>query len=177
MEDRMVKCHKYWPDSVDPVLDMSADVLIDQLDFPKGLKASYVSCQEFPDYKMTEILLESGDTQKRVLHYYYHSWADSKVPTKPQSLIELSDALSKLKKEYKVTKPIVHCSAGVGRTGTFIALDFLHNHTSYLMKSTSSDVIHDVLKKLRDGRVMMVQTLNQYMFLYAFFKKDLGLDK
>ena len=57
---------------------------------------------------------------------------------------------------------VVHCSAGVGRTGTFIAL-------WNLMDSASDQHMVDVpatVKRLRDSRYKMVQTADQYKFIY-----------
>ena len=57
---------------------------------------------------------------------------------------------------------IIHCSAGVGRTGTFIALDILTQR----MQNEKKINIYDTVKSLRKQRVKMVQTLQQYTFLY-----------
>ena len=55
--------------------------------------------------------------------YHYIGWPDFGAPTEVDSIIVLAKAVRKLVAENKTnSKVIVHCSAGVGRTGTFIAL-------------------------------------------------------
>ncbi|XP_055956224.1 receptor-type tyrosine-protein phosphatase S-like [Patella vulgata] len=57
---------------------------------------------------------------------------------------------------------VVHCSAGIGRTGTFLALD-------YLIEEGKAEDSVDVIKcisQMRTERVNMVQTLDQYIFLH-----------
>jgi protein-tyrosine phosphatase len=64
---------------------------------------------------------------------------------------------------------IVHCSAGVGRSGTFIALDFLLAHLECgNLDSVPDDVdpIFDTVNAMRKQRMMMVQIEAQYRFLY-----------
>ncbi|XP_010120276.1 PREDICTED: receptor-type tyrosine-protein phosphatase alpha-like, partial [Chlamydotis macqueenii] len=64
---------------------------------------------------------------------------------------------------------LVHCSAGIGRTGTFIALDFLLKMGKAEGKV---DVFHCV-QRLREQRVSMVQTKEQYIFLYEVLLEGL----
>ena len=55
--------------------------------------------------------------------YHYIGWPDFGAPTEVDSIIVLAKAVRKLVAENKTnSKIVVHCSAGVGRTGTFIAL-------------------------------------------------------
>ena len=64
---------------------------------------------------------------------------------------------------------IVHCSAGVGRSGTFIALDFLLAHLERgNLDSVPDDVdpILDTVNAMRKQRMMMVQSEAQFLFLY-----------
>ena len=53
---------------------------------------------------------------------------------------------------------LVHCSAGVGRTGTFIVLDSMMEK----LKSEDTLNIYDFVKKLREQRVLMVQSLVKF---------------
>ena len=55
--------------------------------------------------------------------YHYIGWPDFGAPSEVDSIIVLAKAVRKLVAENKTnSKIVVHCSAGVGRTGTFIAL-------------------------------------------------------
>ena len=70
---------------------------------------------------------------------------------------------------------IVHCSAGVGRSGTFIALDYL---LSLLLSGQldnlpdQEDPIAETVDKLRQQRMMMVQGESQFMFLYEVLREQ-----
>lgn len=66
----------------------------------------------------------------------------------------------------RTTSPIVvHCSAGVGRTGTYITIDSCLDAVDSGRKSKDLDVDH-VVSKARKARVFMVQTIGQYSFCY-----------
>ena len=69
---------------------------------------------------------------------------------------------------------IVHCSAGVGRSGTFIALDYLLSllYTGQLDNIPADrDPIMETVDSLRQQRMMMVQGEGQYHFVYAALKQ------
>ena len=63
-----------------------------------------------------------GGTVRTIQHFQFTTWPDHGVPERPQTLVRFVKAFRE-----KVTpeqRPVVvHCSAGVGRSGTFIALD------------------------------------------------------
>lgn len=174
VENNVIKCCKYWPDHIDKQYDFTQEVNDDEIDI-SGLKVSYKKETEFPDYVLTELQLTGNGKVKTVWHFHFKNWADSRVPLNGDSLSELLNAIKEYQHKYKVTAPVVHCSAGVGRSGTFIALDYLKNHPQVLMdKSSSVDPIYEVFRALRDQRLMMIQTVHQYIFLYDYFKRLLN---
>lgn len=178
IENNMIKCCKYWPDSIDKVFDLSSDVQMDGIDLD-GLKLSYVLELETPHYVLTQLSLMTDENHpKTVFHFHFKNWADSQVPLSGDSLSQLLDDISHYKSKYNVSTPIIHCSAGVGRTGTFIALDYLKRHQSLLTESAGvGDPIFKVFSSLRDQRVMMIQNVHQYKFLYDYFKALVGSGK
>ncbi|KAJ8310249.1 hypothetical protein KUTeg_012114 [Tegillarca granosa] len=70
--------------------------------------------------------------------------------------------------------PVVHCAAGIGRTGTFIALDTLHDYGD---KTGKIDVFEYVIK-MRKDRMNMIQTLvfilisDRYRFQYGLQQRE-----
>lgn len=71
---------------------------------------------------------------------------------------------------------IIHCSAGVGRSGTFIALDYLLSlmHSGHLDNlAPEKDPIAEIVDNLRQQRMMMVQGESQFNFLYEVMKEQL----
>ena len=72
-----------------------------------------------------------GDTVRTIRHFHFTTWPDFGVPEPPQTLVRFVRAFRE-----RVTpeqRPVVvHCSAGVGRSGTFIALDRILQVTNAL---------------------------------------------
>lgn len=176
VESGMVKCSQYWPDkSSAEVVDFSLNITHDKIAIDGGrlaLRHVQETYDDEGDYLLTEMELISATKVKKVYHYYYYKWADCKTPASIYPLLSLSDNINAVINE--VTSegdgapiPIVHCSAGVGRTGTFIAIDQLFGVNSVITTSPrSSDPIFDFVLGLRSNRMMMVQTVHQYNFLY-----------
>ncbi|XP_050744270.1 phosphatidylinositol phosphatase PTPRQ [Drosophila biarmipes] len=145
-EGNTVKCHEYYPYSM------------------RGLVVTVKSKEIFELYDRTELTVvhDKYGLKEKVVHFYFKKWPDHGCPEDPMHLITL---VKKVKAERRPSySPIVvHCSAGVGRTGTFIGLDLIMQR----LKSESKINIFETVKKLRFQRMKMVQTQQQYTFLYA----------
>lgn len=179
VEAGIAKCCKYWPDEKTPHLELSSLAHADHLDLG-DLSVHYIGhhYDAEGDFTLTELDLKSGPVTKKVYHYYYHMWADARVPPSVWPLLHLSKSIRTLQaKNTNPPIPIVHCSAGVGRTGTFLAIDHLYNDAPKLFAdaiaddiSSKYDPVHDpilnTVLQLRSERMMMVQTVYQYTFLY-----------
>ena len=99
-----------------------------------------------------------------VTHMHYTAWPDHGVPQNAMSLISF---IRRVRKQHppSLEQPLlVHCSAGVGRTGTFIILDSVMQQLS--LEGTLS--IYNPLKIVRGQRMKMVQTKVNYC-LYSFY--------
>ena len=99
----------------------------------------------YPDWNINEFRMMRGDTVRTIRHFHFTTWPDFGVPEPPQTLVRYIHSSSSLYGIIQITvmnvlilrfvrafrervspeqRPIVaHCSAGVGRSGTFIALD------------------------------------------------------
>lgn len=107
-------------------------------------------------------------------HYEYAGWPDYGVPPTTGSVLALCHALDGCRRAG--CKIVVHCSAGVGRTGTFIATDVLlqrlHSLNLQLHGSVGQqDVVAamnvpELVVNLRQQRRGMVQTWEQYRFIW-----------
>eukprot|EP00040_Diaphanoeca_grandis_P031155 m.185919 g.185919 ORF g.185919 m.185919 type:complete len:1156 (-) comp32247_c5_seq5:168-3635(-) len=106
---------------------------------------------------------------RKVVHYWYNTWPDHGVPKKDgevytDDVLELLRQVNESVEAHGSKAPVlVHCSAGVGRTGTFIAID----HCQKLLRETNEVNILSLIKQLREDRVAMVQTPQQYKFVHA----------
>jgi receptor-type tyrosine-protein phosphatase R len=153
------KCEVYWPQQPGPDRAMS---------FPSGITIMCKSRKTCEGYERNVLELTRGDDTRECIHYWYNTWPDHGVPKKDGSvytddvlhmLKDVNDAVGVVKSDAPV---LVHCSAGVGRTGTFIAID----HAQQLLQSESKIDLIQLIKELREDRVAMVQTPQQYQFVY-----------
>ena len=83
------------------------------------------------------------------------AWPDHGVPDNHALMLNFVRRVRKLHPYSNPSPLLVHCSAGVGRTGTFIVLDTMLER----MEQEDTLNIYDFVKELREQRVLMVQTL------------------
>lgn len=176
VESDMVKCSQYWPRDDDPEFDFT-ELLLEDGSTLKLLSLKHMSSEynERGQFHCNKLQLRQGSKTKTVYHLYYKGWADTRVPPSLAPLLEMSRVISQLQATTTTGShpiPIVHCSAGVGRTGTFMVLDTLLHmdnfHDIGLVREGEHhyDPIFDLVDQLRNNRMMMVQTVHQYRFLY-----------
>jgi protein-tyrosine phosphatase len=178
------KCFQYFPyDMENPVLPIN-----EEDEFEDGFTAT-LTLKNITEDKSTsstirEMELETADGEtKTVWHMLFGGWPDYSIPEGENinGLVRLVDfsASKNPQVDDKAPPRVVHCSAGVGRTGTFIALDWLlaEFREGRLDKITDDvDPIADVVDNLRGQRMMMVQGEQQFFFLYDVMRQ-LWLDR
>uniref|UniRef100_A0A8C3J247 protein-tyrosine-phosphatase n=1 Tax=Calidris pygmaea TaxID=425635 RepID=A0A8C3J247_9CHAR len=153
VEKGRVKCDHYWPLDQDSLYygDLIVEMLSESV-LPEWTIREFKICSE-----------EQLDSTRLIRHFHYTVWPDHGVPETTQSLIQFVRTVRDYINRTPNTGPaIVHCSAGVGRTGTFIALDRI------LQQLDSKDTvdIYAAVHDLRLHRVHMVQTECQYVYLH-----------
>ena len=102
----------------------------------------------------------------RIKHYHYISWPDKDVPG-----ANIKPVLALLYIMFNSTThaPIcIHCSAGVGRTGTIIAL--YHGIEAIKQNKYNNNTVYQIVQWLRHQRTMMVQAPCQYQFIYTILE-------
>uniref|UniRef100_A0A7N6AKE7 Protein-tyrosine-phosphatase n=1 Tax=Anabas testudineus TaxID=64144 RepID=A0A7N6AKE7_ANATE len=147
-EKGRIRCHKYWPEDNKPMTVFS-DILI-----------SKVSEEVLPDWTVRTLKVEKHGHYILVRHFNYTSWPEHGVPESCSTLIKFVKAVRAHRHDN--TPIVVHCSAGVGRTGVFIALDHLIQH----VRDHDFVDIYGLVAELRSERMCMVQNLAQYIFLH-----------
>ncbi|XP_055937511.1 receptor-type tyrosine-protein phosphatase mu-like isoform X2 [Argiope bruennichi] len=148
VENGKKKCAKYWPDDSMDCGDMH--ILL-------------IHSEQYKDFVVRTILMRKIDEIRthRVIQYQYTGWPDQTVPLNVNSLIKF---LKKIRDDHPVMggPMVVHCSAGAGRSGTYIAIDALCQQAA---EDKRVDVFRFV-NNARHQRVHLVQTLEQYAFIY-----------
>ncbi|XP_019717487.1 receptor-type tyrosine-protein phosphatase delta-like isoform X19 [Hippocampus comes] len=148
-EKSRVKCDQYWPTRGTETYGLIQVTLLDTVEL-----ATY-SVRTFALYK-------SGSNEKReVRHFQFTAWPDHGVPEHPTPFLAFL-------RRVKACNPadagpmIVHCSAGVGRTGCFIVIDAMAER----IKHEKAVDIYGHVTLMRSQRNYMVQTEDQYIFIY-----------
>ncbi|XP_074019431.1 receptor-type tyrosine-protein phosphatase V-like [Numenius arquata] len=153
MENGRVLCDHYWPSE-------SAPVSYGQV------RVHLLSQSSSEEWTMREFKLwhEGIRAERHVSHLHYTAWPDHGIPESTTSIMTFRELVREHIQNTKDAGPtLVHCSAGVGRTGTFIALDRLLQQ----MKQEKMVDTFGVVYTLRMNRYLMIQTLSQYIFLHS----------
>ncbi|XP_066489420.1 receptor-type tyrosine-protein phosphatase beta [Tiliqua scincoides] len=153
VEKGRVKCDHYWPVDQDSLYygDLIVQMLSESV-LPEWTIREFKICSE-----------EQLDSQRLIRQFHYTVWPDHGVPETTQSLIQFVRTVRDYINRTPLAGPtVLHCSAGVGRTGTFIALDRILQQ----LDSKDSVDIYGAVYDLRLHRVHMVQTECQYIYLH-----------
>ncbi|CAH8542393.1 unnamed protein product [Schistosoma turkestanicum] len=147
------KCFTYWPEDKPSRYQF---LVIDLL--AQHSMSNYI----LREFKLTDTRDGESRTIKQL--QYIH-WNEQGLPQTSESLIDLIGHVHKIKEQYHCNDgPItVHCSSGAGRTGLFITMC---NVLERLRQESVVDM-YQTVKLLRQQRVWMVQTEEQYRFCYT----------
>lgn len=110
----------------------------------------------------------ANNEEKIIRHFWVRKWTDFGVPGDDDDNNEFLIKWMCDNGDNEGYK-IVHCSAGVGRSGTFIAMDWYYNmviKNGLKFDENEKHVVYRCVKNLRKCRVMMVQSYEQYKYLY-----------
>ncbi|KAG0642863.1 protein-tyrosine phosphatase-like protein [Tuber brumale] len=168
------KCFQYFPEKLD---DKPWTVDGDE-EFGDGFKATISLLEKTKDKRSSctvrKISLKVGEKEKIVWHLLFKGWPDFNVPEgDDRSALLEAIKLANEKNSGPQNPLIVHCSAGVGRSGTFITLDhFLREiDAGTISADEREDPVFEVVNQLREQRMSMVQSQVQYEFLYQVLKE------
>ncbi|XP_036431707.1 receptor-type tyrosine-protein phosphatase eta-like isoform X4 [Colossoma macropomum] len=148
-EQGRVKCEKYWPSGTKTY---------------SNITVTNISEIALEDWTISDFTIRNVKTaeSREVRHFHFTAWPDHGVPETTEVLINFRHLVREHMDQYSRHSPsVVHCSAGVGRTGTFIALD----HLIFQIERESMVDIFGIVYDMRMHRPLMVQTEDQYVFL------------
>uniref|UniRef100_A0A7N6FDW4 protein-tyrosine-phosphatase n=1 Tax=Anabas testudineus TaxID=64144 RepID=A0A7N6FDW4_ANATE len=148
LKEKNEKCVLYWPEKRG--IYGKVEVLVN-------------SIRECEHYTTRSLTLKCGNQTRMLQHYWYTSWPDHKTPDSAMPLLQLmADVETDRRSSAAMGPVIVHCSAGIGRTGCFIA-------TTIGCQQLQLEGVVDVLSitcRLRADRGGMIQTGEQYEFVH-----------
>ncbi|XP_062415949.1 receptor-type tyrosine-protein phosphatase H-like isoform X3 [Pungitius pungitius] len=162
-EGGRTKCEQYWPADRTPC--SHGELLV-----------SIRSEQKEPNWTLREFRVKHRhhSEERTVRHFHFTAWPDHGVPQCTGVLIQFRGLVRQhIEREGAAAPTVVHCSAGVGRTGTIIALDVLLQQ----LERERAVGINGFVRKMRLRRPHMVQTESQYVFLHQCIMDRLQQDE
>ncbi|XP_063870793.1 receptor-type tyrosine-protein phosphatase H-like [Scylla paramamosain] len=144
-------CAVYWPTLEEPVITVGDLTVTRRSETSEG------------GLRVREFVLQKGKEQRSVRQYHLTTWLDFGVPNHEHHLLdfirEVRDSVTSANGPL-----VVHCRAGVGRTGTFIGLWNLMDAVDAGQRESVN--VRQTVLAMRDCRCCMVQTPEQYLYLY-----------
>ncbi|CAF5018366.1 unnamed protein product, partial [Rotaria sp. Silwood1] len=179
---KIPKCHSYFPKRKGE--QMKFDNIV--------VKVNHIESYPHTSLEIRHLSIRQYEVKHAVIHYHYTGWPDFNV-VEARKLLALIDKVNTHESSLSSvchrtingsfsTPIVVHCSAGVGRTGTYITVDTI---TRLLDRSNAELATYEldvmaIVYHLRQQRVKMVQTKEQYLLIYrcveAYLKQTDRLD-
>ncbi|XP_071799332.1 tyrosine-protein phosphatase Lar-like isoform X2 [Asterias amurensis] len=158
IENAKKKCIQYWPDEQKIYGDIVVKLVSEKVktDFTERT------------FVISNINIDE-DVPREIKQFHYTSWPDMGLPDSPAPLMKFIHEVKQNEDDIKPSPMVVHCSAGVGRTGTFITVDAMLNMVAEEKQINIIDFVH----QMRNHRMKMVQTMDQYMFIFEVLVETL----
>ncbi|XP_077167791.1 tyrosine-protein phosphatase non-receptor type 11-like isoform X2 [Paroedura picta] len=161
------KCFHYWPDK-----HCSKEY--------GCITVRNIGEQEVQGYHIRDLEVIRTDREeraRRIKHFQFFSWPDHGVPNEPGGVLHFLDQVNRAQESFADTGPIVvHCSAGIGRTGTIIVVDILMD--TIHRQGLNCDIdIPKTIQMVRRQRSGMVQTEAQYKFVYMAVRQYIATEQ
>lgn len=162
IEKGTVKCAQYWP------LGSAAGYEDDMIFEDVSLRVTLTGEEESSNFTTRWLQIEdmaTGD-KREVLHFHYTTWPDFGVPTSATAFLNFLNVVREaggLDSSYGPA--VIHCSAGIGRSGTFCLADsclvMIEKHGTLACID-----IRKLLIEMRSYRMGLIQTPDQLRFTY-----------
>jgi protein tyrosine phosphatase len=176
IENKIIKGERYWPEK-DRKMTLGGDLTLKLL---SSLHLSHL------DITLRKIKLSYQSLTREIYHLHYEGWPDFGVPEYSLPIRELLRLSHFLQTPSPSSPMIVHCSAGIGRSGAFLTIATIMNSPifknlvqknpspspsdlGYFLQIISSQfsISNTVLTLRKQRHPGMVQTPQQYKFIYT----------
>ncbi|XP_020557863.1 receptor-type tyrosine-protein phosphatase F isoform X7 [Oryzias latipes] len=148
-EKSRVKCDQYWPSRGTETYGMIQVTLLDTVELAAHVIRTFT------------ISKNNSSDKREVRQFQFLAWPDHGVPEYPTPFLAFVHRVKACNPQ-RAGPMVVHCSAGVGRTGCFIVIDAMLDR----LKREKSVDIYGQVTCMRAQRNYMVQTEDQYVFIH-----------
>ncbi|XP_039297087.1 uncharacterized protein LOC111044754 [Nilaparvata lugens] len=152
VESDVTMCHRYWPEEGSELYHI----------YEVHLVSEHIWCDDYLVRSFYLKNLKTGET-RTVTQFHFLSWPDGGVPSSIKALLEFRRKVNKSFRG-RSCPIVVHCSDGIGRTGTYCLLDMVLNR---MAKGAKEIDIAATLEHIRDQRMRSVTTKQQFQFVLA----------
>jgi protein tyrosine phosphatase len=164
IEKEQVKCYQYYPAGSEN--EGGNEMVFNDV----GLKVTFIT-ESRSNYHFTKRVLQLQDLQseevRQILHFHYTAWPDFRVPSSSTAFLDFLFAIRNEKVlDYADRPPVIHCSAGIGRSGTICLIDTCLVLAAKNGGDLGSVSVANILMQMRQCRMGLIQTADQLRFSY-----------
>ena len=171
-EDGKEKCVEYWEPEKKDILESVNDCI------ESIFKINYTTedINEDITIRTCHVINKKTNEEREIQQIHYGGWPDHEIPKDIQMVYGNILFMFNIVDKFIGNSPIcVHCSAGVGRTGTFIALYNLYRDILIQIRNENKKSITfslmNLVRKLKEMRLHLVENFKQYELIYEFISK------
>jgi protein tyrosine phosphatase len=137
------------------------DYLPDKQQIFLSITVKIINIQYCESFTIIKLQLECKGINDIIIvhHISYNNWPDFGIPSNEQDMILLTNMINILNNNRTI---VVHCKAGLGRTGTFIGI---HHILTKIEKGEYDNDFIEIVHKMRHSRIGMVQTKQQFSYI------------
>jgi protein tyrosine phosphatase len=171
MESGRPKCAQYWPKLSQTFTFQNND---EELTVTTVKETIVPNSDDTIIHRQLKLRMNNNEAEEVLIdHLQYVGWPDHGVPKTTKHFRLLCELCEDIRSQHNNTNsPVaVHCSAGIGRTGTLMTVSIITEQMRHHMQQTPNEPFEfqvlDTVKKLKQCRKGCVQMMSQYQFCYS----------
>ncbi|XP_077995178.1 uncharacterized protein LOC144448774 isoform X2 [Glandiceps talaboti] len=152
IENGKPKCERYWSESNEERTFGEITVTV------KSQK------QQSQNVIVRTFCAKKGAETRTLNQYHYTAWPDHGIPSSPIPIVAMVKSFRE-DQPHDETPIVIHCSAGCGRTGAIVVIDYVMKLLENEMLDSEFNLF-DLIDEMRRQRPAIVQTRDQYEFVH-----------